>query len=92
MLGKDWRDKLDPGIESKLEKLLREVKAHEEAYSSTFNKKDAQMWVAIAKAYDKLDRVNRRLKRIEKLLDKIESNSKKNKMKDKELRKSLNKF
>ena len=91
---KDWRDDLDPQIESKLEKLLRDLREHEEAYKAPFDKKTAQLWVALAHTYDRIDTVNRRLRRIEKILNKIQEDSDKKdkKIKDEELRKSLQNY
>lgn len=94
MIGKDWRDELDPNMESKLEKLLRDTKAYENAYKSSLDRKTAQLWVALAQTYDKIDMVNRRLKRIEKVLVDLKEGSERTekKIKDKKLRESLKQY
>lgn len=65
---KDWRENLDPEIARKLEKLIKRIKPFEESYQRARHESIAQLWVALAEVYIQVDRMNRRLIRVEKLL------------------------
>ncbi|MCJ7429155.1 MAG: hypothetical protein MUP66_02070 [Candidatus Nanohaloarchaeota archaeon QJJ-5] len=65
---KDWRHNLDPEIARKLEKLLKRIKPFEDSYKQSRHESIAQLWVALAEVYIQVDRMNRRLIRVEKLL------------------------
>lgn len=65
---KGWRHNLDPEIARKLEKLLKRIKPFEDSYKRARHESIAQLWVALAEVYIQVDRMNRRLIRVEKLL------------------------
>ncbi|MDY6778032.1 MAG: hypothetical protein SVU32_05160 [Candidatus Nanohaloarchaea archaeon] len=64
----DWREHLDPEIARKMEKLLKRIKPFEESYKKSRHESIAQLWVALAEVYIQVDKMNRRLIRIERLL------------------------
>lgn len=61
MSKQSWRDKLDPELNRKLEKLLWKVIEHEKSYNDAKDKGRAQIWVALAEVYDKLDRIEKKI-------------------------------
>ena len=85
-----WREDLDPEVRRKMDKLLRRVESEKAAYKSSNFEATAQIWVALGEIYSRLDRLDRRLKKVEKGLGKEESSFKD--MDDKELKKSLEKY
>lgn len=94
---KDWRDDLDQELVRKLEKLLKRTKTYEDAYRQADNPAMAQMWVAVAEMFYQMERMNARMRSLEKkqeeLLDKVEGvESERNGIKDRELRDSLDTY
>lgn len=67
----DWRAKLDLELRSSLNKLLRKIKHQEGAYKKALNPRDAQIWTAMAEINLKLERIERRIKELEKSKRKI---------------------
>lgn len=86
---KDWRNELDNELKRKLEKLLKRIKSEEEAYKISNHEAVAQLWVGIAEVFSKVERLDQRMRRIEKML---EEETNKDGMDDTELRKSLEKY
>ncbi|MDY6788351.1 MAG: hypothetical protein SVV03_00135 [Candidatus Nanohaloarchaea archaeon] len=65
---KEWRDDLDNEVVRKLDKLLKRIEPFKEAYEGSKYKAIAQLWVALAEVYIQVDKMNRRLFHIERLL------------------------
>ena len=86
----EWREELDPEIKRKLEKILKRVKSEEEAYKNSKYESTAQIWVGMAELFSRIDRLDRRLKRIEKALGKVRREEKH--LKDVDLEESLKKY
>jgi uncharacterized coiled-coil protein SlyX len=86
----DWRDKLSPDIESKLNKLLKNVKLHQRAYYDSKNPVISQLWIGLAELQNKLDLLDQRIKDIERTIS--ESNLIKRRALSSDLRKSLDEY
>lgn len=84
----DWRENLDTEVRRKLEKLLKRIKSEEKAYKRSDHEAIAQLWVAAAEIFHKVDSIDNRLRSIEKIL---EGKDKKG-MGDSLLRESLEKY
>jgi len=65
----DWRNKLSSDIEFKLNKILKRVKMHQNAYYYCKNPTIAQIWVGIAELQNKLDQLDQRLGDIEQIIE-----------------------
>lgn len=93
---KDWRDDLDQELVRKLEKLLKRTKTYESAYKSADNPALAQLWVAVAEMYYQNERMNARLRKMERtqqqLIEKLDGVEEKKGIKDLELRESLDSY
>ncbi len=64
----EWRESLDPEIKRKMELLLRRVSSEERSYKSAKHKATAQIWVALADVYSRVERMDKRLNSIERAL------------------------
>lgn len=84
----EWREHLDPEISRKMEKLLKRIKPFEDSYKQSRHESIAQLWVALSEVYIQVDRMNRRLIRIEKLLTEMEEGRRQG-FSDEELRDTL---
>ncbi len=69
----EWREDLDNEVVRKLDKLLNRIEPFKEAYEKSDYKAIAQLWVALAEVYIQVDRMNRRLFKLEKLLSEGEA-------------------
>ncbi len=85
-----WREDLDPEIKRKMEKLLKRVKSEEDAYKSSKYESTAQIWVGMAELFSRIDRIDKRLKKIEKALGEAKKEEKH--LKDLELEDSMKKY
>lgn len=83
-----WREHLDPEIARKMDKLLKRIKPFEDSYKQSRHESIAQLWVALSEVYIQVDRMNRRLIRIEKLLTEMEEGRREG-FSDQELRDTL---
>jgi predicted nucleotidyltransferase len=87
----EWREDLDPELARKLEKLLKRIKPFEESYKKSRHESIAQLWVALAEVYIQVDKMNRRLIRVEKLLTEAQKEGNTN-MSETELSESLRQY
>lgn len=87
----EWREHLDPEIARKMEKLLKRIQPFEESYKKSRHDAVAQLWVALAEVYIQVDKMNRRLMNIERLLTDIHKGRKEG-IKDRELSHSLKEY
>lgn len=65
----DWKKNLSVEAEAELNELIEETAKHRGAFRSASDVKNAQMWCAILETNRKLNKLARRLDRIESLLD-----------------------
>ncbi len=88
----DWREHLDEELVRKLEKLLKRVKTYEKAYRNAGNPKLAQLWVGLAEIFYQTDRLNARLRQVEKQQKMIIEGIERNELGDEDLRESLENY
>ncbi len=86
---RDWKKNLSKDAEADLNELLEEIAKHRGAFRSASDVKTAQLWCGLLETNRKMDKLNRRLERIENLLDGLFERYEKEKS---ELLKSLRKF
>jgi len=86
-----WRENLDPEIARKMEKLLKRIKPFEESYKSARHESTAQLWVALAEVYIQVDKMNRRLMNVERLLTDIQDGEREG-LQDEDLSQSLREY
>lgn len=86
----DWREDLDPELTRKLEKLLKRIKPFEDAYKKSDHESLAQLWVALVEVYIQVEKMNRRLFHIERLLSEKEQQGQA--VEDPELSESLREY
>ncbi|MDY6774250.1 MAG: hypothetical protein SVS85_03535 [Candidatus Nanohaloarchaea archaeon] len=89
---RDWREHLDREIVRKLEKLLKRVKTYESAYKRAGSPKLAQLWVGLAELFYQQERVNARLRKLERKQEMLIEGIERNELGDEELRDSLNNY
>lgn len=89
---KEWREDLDPEVTRKLEKLLKRIQPFEDAYKESNHESIAQLWVALAEVYIQVDKMNRRLLHVEKLLSEQEGSQQAGQVQDQELSDSLREY
>ena len=87
---RDWRNKLSSDIENRLNKLLKGIKIHQEAYFSSRNPVIAQIWVGLAELQNKIDFLEQRVSEIEKIIE--ESQIRPKKKLDSVLKQSLEEY
>ncbi len=66
---KDWKKNLSLEAEKELNKLLEETAKHRGAFRSASDVKTAQLWCGLLETNRKIERLEKRLERIEALLD-----------------------
>ncbi|MDY6776748.1 MAG: hypothetical protein SVQ76_01420 [Candidatus Nanohaloarchaea archaeon] len=88
----DWRQHLDQELVRKLEKLLKRVKTYEKAYSNADRPAIAQLWVGLSEVFFQLEKLNARLRRVEKQQKMIIEGIERNELGDEDLRDSLNNY
>ncbi len=62
---RDWRDDLDEDLVNKLEKLVNRTKSYEDAYKQADDPALAQLWVGMAELFYQMERMNKRLRKVE---------------------------
>lgn len=88
----DWREDLDEELVNKLDRLLRRTKTYEDAYQRSDHPAMAQMWVAVAELFYTVDRVNARVRKLEKRMDALIDAVEEAGLEDEELRESLENY
>jgi uncharacterized lipoprotein YmbA len=68
-----WRKKLDQELRDNLNRLLSRIKLNENAYRSSLNPREAQIWTALAELNLKISRLENKIKSMEKGKRKISS-------------------
>ena len=63
-----WRDNVDPVIKDYLEALIKSTQSNKEAFNSSKNKGNAQLWIALSIIYKQTFNLDQKIKYIEKLL------------------------
>ena len=88
----NWKDKLDSGTRKHLEAQLKETLRNKKAILDSNDKKNAQLWVAVAGLSQQVLDLSLRIKFLEKALQETIGKKKENKEDVKKIMDSLYKF